>query len=126
MTNWGNIKAFFLFVFSFFMLLPVSSSDFDNTIIKINPEFKLKRSSNGIVILSSIKNGTESKYEFSDLYADILLAAYRKQRLSYILKTVIKKYAYSEEDGRREIKHAINVLRNWNMIIIEPQMASLN
>lgn len=124
MINCGKIKAFFLFVLFFFILRPVSGSDFDNIIIKINPDFKLKRSSNGVVILSSVKN-SESKYEFSDLYADILLAAYRKQRLGYIMKTLTKKYAYSEEECRREMKHALNVLSDWNMIILEPQMASL-
>jgi hypothetical protein len=119
-------KMFIISLFSLFVYFSVFASDFENIIIKLNPEYKLKRSSNGVVILSAINNGEKTEHKFTDLYADIILAAYRKQRLGYIMRMVTKKYAYSEEDCRREIKHALNVLIDWNIIIREPQMASLN
>jgi hypothetical protein len=80
--------------------------------------------SNGDVIVSS-KNpeGSELKQRFTDFYADLLLAAYHKQRLDRIVENLGKKYYLSEDECRREIKHAINVLTDWKIILREDQIA---
>jgi hypothetical protein len=125
MTNPAKTVKFLLLWLISFTAMTTSASSFDDTILKLNPEFKLKRMSNGTVIMTSVQTGDVIKHEFSDLYADILLAAYRKQRLGYIQESIEKKYYYSEEDCRREIKHALNVLSEWNIIIREDRLASL-
>jgi len=114
-----------LFVFSI-VTITISASSFDNTIIKINPEFKLKRLSNGTVVLSAIQNGETVKHQFTDLYADLLLAVYRKQRMGYIVENISKKYYYAEEECRREIKHALNVLIDWNIVLRDDKLAKAN
>ena len=122
----------FILPFSFFLLLTIcnlNGSTIDNALfpgknIRINPEFKISRTSNGKIIVTSLNNPkTEVKHEFSDLYADLLLATYRKQSLDNIAENLRKKYYMSKDECRREIKHAINVLTEWKIIIQEDQIA---
>ena len=114
-----------LFVFSI-VTITISASSFDNTIIKINPEFKLKRLSNGTIVMSAVQNGETVKHQFNDLYADLLLAVYRKQRMGYIVENISRKYYYAEEECRREIKHALNVLIDWNIVLRDDKLAKAN
>jgi hypothetical protein len=94
-------------------------------VIRLNPDCKVKRLSNGSVIISS-KNteGVEEKHQLSDFYADLVMAAYRKQKTEYILTSFSKKYYMSRDECRREIKHAINVLAEWNIVQREDRMAN--
>jgi len=104
----------------------LSASSFDNTIVKLNPEYKLNRMSNNTVVMSADRNGEIIRLEFTDIYADILLAAYRKQRLGYIMENLSKKYYYSDEECRREIKHALNVLTEWDIVLRDDKLANVN
>jgi hypothetical protein len=104
----------------------LSASSFDDTIVKLNPDYKLKRTSNGTVVMSALRNGETIQHEFTNIYADLLLAAYRKQRLGYIMENLSKKYYYSDEECRREIKHALNVLSEWDIVLREDRLASIN
>jgi hypothetical protein len=86
-------------------------------VIRLNPDCKVKRLSNGsVVILSKNTEGIEEKHQFTDFYADLLMAAYRKQKTDYILTSFSKKYYLSRDECRREIKHAVNVLAEWNIV----------
>lgn len=124
MTN--PTKTLLLLLVISLVSFPLSASSFDNTIVKLNPDFKLKRMSNGTVVMSALQNGESIQHEFTDLYADLLLAAYRKQRLGYIMENLSKKYYYSDEECRREIKHALNVLSEWDIVLREDKLASIN
>lgn len=104
----------------------LSASSFDDTIVKLNPDYKLKRTSNGTVVMSALRNGETIQHEFTNIYADLLLAAYRKQRLGYIMENLSKKYYYSDEECRREVKHALNVLSEWDIVLREDKLASIN
>lgn len=93
--------------------------------IKLNPDCKIKRMSNGTVVVSAMnKEGIEVKHNFTDFYADLLMAAYRKQNTVFILDSFSRKYYLSEDDCRREIKHALNVLAEWNIVLRDNPMAS--
>jgi hypothetical protein len=93
--------------------------------IQLNPECKFKRLSNGsVVIMARNDQGVEVKHEFSDFYADLLTAAYKKQRTEYILESFAKKYYLSEDECRREIKHAMNVLSEWNILLRDDRLAT--
>ena len=93
--------------------------------IKLNPDCKIKRMSNGTVVVSAMnKEGIEVKHSFTDFYADLLMAAYRKQNTRFILDSFSRKYYLSEDDCRREIKHALNVLAEWNIVLRDNQIAS--
>lgn len=84
----------------------------------INPNYKLKRLSNGQVLVTAAGNGGQVvNHRFDDIYADLLMATYRKQRVEYMVETFSKKYFLSEEECRRQLKHAINTLANWNILI---------
>jgi hypothetical protein len=124
------IASFFLKLFRssailFFLMLISLISDAGNTpksfyevSVRLNPECKIKRMSNGEVIVTSINpEGMEVKQKFTDFYADLLMAALRKQRMEFILDTFSKKYYLSQDDCRREIKHAVNVLSEWNILL---------
>jgi hypothetical protein len=124
MTN--PTKTLLLLLVISMVSFSLSASVFDNTIVKLNPDFKLKRMSNGTVVMSTVQDGEIIRHEFSDLYADFLLGAYRKQRLGYIMENLSKKYYYSDEECRREIKHALNVLTEWNIVLREDKLASIN
>ena len=117
MTNPFKILSFVLLISV--VSSPLSGSTFDNTVVKLNPAFKLKRMSNGTVVVTTLQNGESVRHEFNDLYADLLLAAYRKQRLGFIMDTLSRKYYYSDEECRREIKHALNVLGEWDIVLRE-------
>ena len=106
--------------------IAVSANTFDNSFIKLNPDFKLKRLSNGKVEMIAVQNGKAIKHQFEDIYADLLVGAYRKQRMGVIVNTISKKYYYSYEDCRREIKHALNVLSDWNIVLRDDKLASIN
>jgi hypothetical protein len=108
----------------FMLMLSLFSFNGDSTgatsmddVIKLNPDCKVKRLSNGSVIISS-KNteGVEEKHQLNDFYADLVMAAYRKQKTEYILTSFSKKYYLSRDECRREIKHAVNVLAEWNIV----------
>lgn len=84
----------------------------------INPNYKLKRLSNGQVLVTATKDGGQLvNHQFDDIYADLLMATYRKQRVEYMVETFSKKYYLSEEECRRQLKHAINTLSNWDILI---------
>lgn len=101
-----------------------SAGDNDKKTIRINPAYKINRISNGSVIVTSRNPGDVSvKHEFSDFYADLLMAAYRKQSMGIITDTLKKKYYMSEDECRRELKHAINTLSEWKIIIRDEDMA---
>jgi len=94
-------------------------------VIRLNPDCKVKRLSNGAVIISAKNNeGIEEKHQFKDFYADLLMAAYRKQKTEYILDSFSKKYYLSHDECRREIKHALNVLAEWNIVQREERVAN--
>lgn len=92
--------------------------------IRLNPEFKINRNSNGSVTVTS-KNPEEKlvKHEFTDFYADLLMAAYRKQSLNNITDTLRKKYYLTEDECRRELKHALNTLAEWKIILRDDNLA---
>jgi hypothetical protein len=92
--------------------------------IKLNPDCQIRRMSNGtVIVIMKDQEGTEVKHQFNDIYADLLLAAHRKLRLPMIVNNLSKKYYMSEDDCRREIKHALNVLSEWNIIMREENVA---
>jgi hypothetical protein len=124
MTN--PTKTLLLLLVISMVSFSLSASSFDNTIVKLNPDYKLKRMSNGTVVMSALRNGETIQHEFTDIYADLLLAAYRKQRMGYIMENLSKKYYYSDEECRREIKHALNVLSEWDIVLRENKLASIN
>jgi hypothetical protein len=103
---------------------PVAGENDNDQGLRINPEFKISRISNGSVIVTS-KNPQESavKHEFSDFYADLLMAAYRKQSMGLITDMLRKKYYMSEDECRRELKHAINILAEWKIILRDEDLA---
>lgn len=128
-TAWAKTNTFRLLVlFLALILTPAgtgfSSSVFNDGDITFNPEYKLKRMSNGDVIIyhknTSLQN---QEHTFTDIYADLLLALYRRQRIEYIENTIAKKYYLSNEECRREIKHAVNVFSEWNIVLREDPIA---
>jgi hypothetical protein len=109
----------FVFTFQSFSSLAANFLD-ESDILKINPEYKIKRFPNGTVIAyASLDDGEKIVHDFTDFNADILLAALRKQRLSNVMLNLSRKYGLSEDECRRRIKHSINVLEEWE-IILEP------
>lgn len=95
-----------------------TSKSFQESRVILNPVYKVKRLSNGTVIVSTAeKDGTIVKHEFRELYADLVMAAYRKQRLALIVNNLSKKYYLSEDDCRREVKHALNELTEWQIVL---------
>jgi len=118
MTFKASSLLVFLLILSLFSFSGDSpgASSLDN-VIRLNPDCKVKRLSNGTVIISA-KNmeGVEEKHQFNDFYADLLMAAYRKQKTDYIITSFSKKYYLSHDECRREIKHALNVLAEWNIV----------
>ena len=106
-----------LFAFQSFSSLASNYLD-ESDIIKINPEYKIKRFPNGKVIAySSLDDGEKIVHDFTDFNADILLAALRKQRLSNVMIILSRKYGLSEDECRRKVKHSINVLEEWEIIL---------
>jgi hypothetical protein len=112
---------FFTFVLLFgVQYLSVSALGFfdDSDILKINPEFKIKRYSNGTVIAYAFReDGEKVELDFKDFNADVLLAAIRKQRVENVILNLSRKYRLSEDECRRNLKHSINVLEEWDIII---------
>ena len=123
--NYKTIRKYLFFsIFSLTLIFPsgilagdTSGSHRESRVI-LNPSFKVKRLSNGTVVLSATeKDGTIVKHEFKELYADLVMAAYRKQRLTLIVNNLSKKYYLSEVDCRREVKHALNQLTEWQIVV---------
>lgn len=115
-------KVIFLIVALVFAFQSFSSSASnyldESDILKINPEYKIKRFPNGKVIAYfSLDNGEKVVHDFTDFNADVLLAALRKQKLGSIMLNLSRKYGLSEDECRRRIKHSINVLEEWEIIL---------
>jgi len=118
-------------IFVFIMLISFSADSggsdksFYNGSIVLNPDCKVKRMSSGeVLVFAKDKDGVEVKHQFTDFYADLIMAAYRKQRIEFIVDSLSKKYYLSEDDCRREIKHAVNVLSEWKILYRDDQVAS--
>jgi hypothetical protein len=93
--------------------------------VKLNPDCKIKRLSNGsVIVMTKNEEGLEVKHQFTDFYADLLMAYYRKQHNDFILESFSKKYFLSTDECRREIKHALNILTEWDIVLIDDRMAS--
>jgi hypothetical protein len=106
-----------VFTFQSFSSLASNSLD-ENDILKINPEYKIKRFANGKVIAyASLDDGETIVHDFTDFNADILLAALRKQRISNVMLNLSRKYRLSEDECRRKIKHSVNILEEWEIIM---------
>jgi hypothetical protein len=106
-----------IFAFQSFSSLASNYLD-ESDILKINPEYKIKRFPNGkVIVYSSPDNGEKVVHDFTDFNADILLAALRKQRLGNVMLNLSRKYGLSEDECRRKIKHSINVLEEWEIIL---------
>lgn len=117
-------KFLFFSIFTLALLFPSGSfagstyKSFQESRVILNPAYKVKRLSNGTVIVSIAENdGTIVKHEFRELYADLVMAAYRKQRMALIVNNLSKKYYLSEADCRREVKHALNELTEWQIVL---------
>jgi hypothetical protein len=109
----------FVFLFSV-QYLSVSASGFfdDSDILKINPDYKIKRYPNGTVIAYSLlADGEKVVHDFTNFNADVLLAALRKQRVENVILNLSRKYRLSEDECRRNLKHAVNVLEEWDIIM---------
>ncbi len=90
----------------------------DREVLKLNPDYKLKRLSTGTVIIYSNKeNGEVVRHEFENVYADILLGAIRRQSIDQLIPVLSRKYYFGEDECRREIKHAVHVLEEWNILV---------
>ncbi len=118
-----------LYVFMVLATLPAHAGNNDksfyNGSIKLNPDCKVKRLSTGdVIVFTKDKAGTDVQHKFTDFYADLIMAAYRKQRTEFIVDSLGKKYYLSEDDCRREIKHALNVLSEWKILYRDDQVAS--
>ena len=117
-------------IFVLLMFIPLvnkagdTPKSFYESSIRLNPECKIKRMSNGeVIVIAKSQEGTEVKHNFIDFYADLLMGAYHKQRMEFIADTIGKKYYLSQDDCRREIKHAINILVEWDIVLREDQIA---
>jgi hypothetical protein len=127
-SNLYIIRIVSIFFLTFVLLFPAKAvpppDSFIAGIIKLNPDCKLKRMSSGEVIVFAMNSeGQEIRHEFTDFYADLLMAAHRKQRMEFILDTFSRKYYLSEDDCRRELKHALNVLAEWNIVLRDDKVA---
>jgi hypothetical protein len=103
--------------------IPAYSGEWQEEKIRINPEYKITRASDGSVVVTSKSPQSEFKQQFTDFYADLLLAAYRKQSMNYMLESLRHKYYMSKEECRREIKHAVNTLSEWKIILKDNDLA---
>jgi hypothetical protein len=111
------INVALVFVFQSFSSFASNYMD-ESDILKINPEYKIKRFPNGkVMVYSSLDNGEKVVLDFTDFNADILLAALRKQRLGSVMLNLSRKYGLSEDECRRKVKHSINVLEEWEIIL---------
>lgn len=118
-----------IFIFMMLLSFPAHSGSSDksfyNGSIKLNPDCKVKRLSTGdVLVFTKNDKGTDIEHKFTDFYADLIMAAYRKQRTEFIVDSLGKKYYLSEDDCRREIKHALNVLIEWKILYRDDQVAS--
>jgi len=52
-----------------------------------------------------------------------MMGAYLKQSMNIITDTLRKKYYMSEDECRRELKHAINILSEWKIILRDEELA---
>jgi hypothetical protein len=117
-----GIPGIFIFVVFFSLTIMGETNPLpDNTVsYRFNPEYKIKRMSNGeIVVFKNHPQSDDIKHKFSGLSADLLFAIYRKQSMSVIENSLSKKYYLSYDECRREIKHAINVFAQWNIVLID-------
>ncbi len=90
----------------------------DSQVLKINPNYKIKRLSTGIVIATTnLGNGQTVTHEFHDISAEVLLAAIRRQPVRLIIPVIARKYYIDLDESRREVKHAINVLTEWDILV---------
>ena len=117
-------KIAFALIFSiFFYSEAVTASELagltgDKDALLINPEFKIKRMSTGLVIAySDEKKGESVRHEFEHIYADVLLGAIRKQSVNQLIPILARKYYYPIDECRREIKHAVHVLEEWEILL---------
>jgi len=81
--------------------------------------------SNGeVIVFFKNQNNDQFTQKFNDLYADLILGLYRKQNIDFIMNSLAKKYYMSDDECRREIKHAVNVLAEWKIVLRDDQFAA--
>ncbi|MBN2814544.1 MAG: hypothetical protein JXQ80_10740 [Bacteroidales bacterium] len=118
-----SLLALFVFLLTLPALSAAGPYTYVDDPIKLNPDYKITRMSNGDVIVALKKpDTTEVNHRFTDFYADLLLAAHRKQRMEVMVSNLSRKFYLSEDECRREIKHAINVLTDWNIVLHEDRV----
>jgi hypothetical protein len=93
--------------------------------VRFNTDYRIKRMSNGeVIVLSKSQSKEQFSQRFKDLSADLILGLYRNQSMDYIMTSIAKKYYLTKDECRREVKSAINVLVEWNIIIRENPLLS--
>jgi hypothetical protein len=107
----------FFYSATFAAFIPSALSG-DKDALILNPAYKIKRMSTGVVIAYSDQvNGEAVRHEFENLYADVLVAAIRKQTVSQLIPILARKYYFPIDECRREIKHAVHVLEEWEILL---------
>ena len=110
---------FFVFAFSLFVATTsVSQAMSDGEAYRVKENYRIKRSSDGIVSLYSLNdNGEKEEYVFTEFNADVLLLVYRRIDLNNIVSSMSKKYYMSKTEARRSVKITLNELENWDLIV---------
>ena len=92
-------------------------SENEDETVKFNTEYKIKRIPNGKVTVYSVSNeGEKEEYEFEDFNADVVLFVYRKLSIKQISLNLARKYYLSEDESRRNVKKALNILEYWGIV----------
>ena len=114
----GNPVLLVLMVVAFLFVAPSSAySDDTESLVRLKPEYKIKRvPSVGVTLYTSNEEAEKEEYIFKDFNADVVLLIYRRINVDQISSSLAKKYYLSEDDSRRGVKRVINVLEQWGMV----------
>ena len=75
-----------------------------------------------VIVISFLVGGAnyayseKEEYEFEDFNADVVLFVYRKLSIKQISLNLARKYYLSEDESRRNVKKALNILEYWGIV----------
>lgn len=92
----------------------------EKSVVRVNADYKIKRSANGDVILYSQKQDqAKEEFVFTEFNADVILLIYRKLDTNYIINSLSQKYHMSKTEARRQVKMTIYELENCDLVVSE-------
>ena len=95
---------------------PPNVFSYDDT-IHLSKNCSLQQNSDEVIVRLDQTGKSGVEYRFNEFYADLVLLASEQNTFQEIVTALAGKYELSNDDCRRKVKHSVNVLSDFGILV---------